>query len=51
MEKTYLVKYKDQEGAKWYKLVDEKSFIPKGKPVFEIEGISIFDILYIHPYL
>tara|TARA_B100001173_G_C16021801_1_gene562421 strand:+ start:1049 stop:1204 length:156 start_codon:yes stop_codon:yes gene_type:complete len=51
MERPYLVKYKNQEGTTSYKLVDEKAFIPKGKPIFEIEGISIFDILYIHPYL
>ena len=51
MEKTYLVKYKDQEGATGYKLVSEEALSPNGEPTFEVEGISLFDILYIQPYV
>lgn len=51
MKRTYLVKYKNQEGSTGYKLVDEEAFSPEGNPTFEVEGISLFDILYIQPYV
>ena len=50
MQRTYLVKYKNQEGSTGYKLVNEEAVSSEGNPTFEIEGISLFDILYIQPY-
>ena len=51
MGKTYLVKYKNQEGSTGYKLVSEEALSPEGEPTFDVEGISLFDILYIQPYV
>ena len=51
MTDTFLVKYLNDDGIEQYKLVEAEAFSADGKPIFEVEGISIFSILSIEPCL
>lgn len=47
----YLIKYLTETGAEEYRLVSSESVSEGGEPAFNIEGISIFDVLQIEPYV
>jgi predicted methyltransferase len=51
MTETFLVKYLSNDGVEQYKLVETEAFSADGEPTFEVEGVSIFSILSIQPYL
>ncbi len=51
MTDTFLVKYLNDDGIEQYKLVEAEAFSADGEPSFDVEGISIFSILSIQPYL
>jgi len=51
MTDTFLVTYVDADGTAVHKLVDEKHFKSENRPSFEIDGIPLFSITTIQPYL
>jgi hypothetical protein len=48
---TYLITYINAKGTEETKLVTAEALSPEGEPVFEVEGVSIFSIRSIQPYL
>ena len=48
---SYLIKYLSESGSEEYKLVSAESISSEGEPAFNIEGVSIFDVLSIQPYV
>jgi hypothetical protein len=50
-ELNYLITYINAKGTEEKKLVTPEALSPEGEPVFSVEGISIFNIRTIQPYL
>jgi len=50
-ELSYLITYVNAKGIEEKKLVTAEALSPEGEPVFDIGGVSIFDIRTIQPYL
>lgn len=48
---TYLITYINAKGTEEHKLATAEALSPEGKPTFEVEGVSIFNIRSIQPYL
>ena len=50
-ELNYLITYVNEKGTEEKKLVTAEALSPEGEPVFNVEGVSIFSIRTIQPYL
>ena len=50
-ELTYLITFVNSKGTEEKRLVTADALSPKGEPTFELDGVSIFDIRSIQPYL
>ena len=46
----YLVKYLTEGGQEFYTLVNPEALGGEGQPTFDIDGVSIFNILSVEPY-
>ena len=50
-ELNYLITYINAKGTEEKRLVTAEALSPEGEPVFDVDGISIFSIRTIQPYL
>jgi hypothetical protein len=50
-ETNYLITYINAAGQEEVKLATAESLSPEGEPTFEVEGVPLFNILSIQPYL